>query len=431
VQQCDAFAGLQASVNRYELLLLVKKVGPSVGFSPRAIQLLDFYMAYTTDQDWSEGSRVIVYQAVAKTALAMGVTERQIQKLERQLFELGALTWRDSGNHRRYGQRDKQTGKLLYGYGVDLTPLAYLKESLENKLHEKQLHDQAWLETKRQISWHRGQVRGLLLELGSGEGSSTAEFAARHQALAVKIRTHHSLATLRDLLKAHQTLRNDLIEAVEQGEGTASSSSQDAKKFVPIKTTTQPSFDKSKVMSPAGVGYQEDAAGTTAPNFKRGRDVESAKTGGGEPDDPILATGLQHLSLKDVLGVASSQIWDGLPTGPRPVNWNDLVEAAYRRRSELGISQPSWGEACRLLGRAGAAVCVLITDRATTRNEDPVREPASYFQGMLRKFPTGELRLHRSVLGLLEPAGLGTWGGCSGGAVPTTASIPTYAGSLC
>lgn len=174
----------------------MKKIGSGAGFSPRGIQLLDYYLAYTTDQDWSFGNRPIVYQSVAKTALDLGVTERQIQKLERQLFDLGALSWRDSGNHRRFGQRDKKTGKLLYGYGVDLTPLAYLKDELENQLHEKQLHDQAWLETKRQISWHRRQVRGLLLELGSEEGARTTGYEARRQALAVKIRTYHSLSKL-------------------------------------------------------------------------------------------------------------------------------------------------------------------------------------------------------------------------------------------
>lgn len=406
LEQSDAFAGLEASVNRYDLLLLVKKVGSSAGFAPRAIQLLDYYMAYTTDQDWSAGNRVIVYQSVAKTALDLGVTERQIQKLERQLFDLGALAWRDSGNHRRYGQRDKQTGRLLFGYGADLTPLAYLKEELENKLHEKQLHDQAWLETKRQISWRRRQVRGLLLELGSGEGASTAEYVARYEALAVKIRTHHSLATLRDLLKSHQTLHADLLEAVQQQERTATSSSRDAKEFAPIETTTQPLFDKSKTGSPLGAGLQESDRQVSELKAQRGGDARSGKAGGGEGGDPILATGLQHLTLKHVLGAASSQIWEHLPIDRRAVNWSDVVEAAYRRRRDLGVSQRSWGDACGQLGRVGAAVCLLITDRATQRAKDPVREPAAYFRGLLRKFGAGELRLHRSILGLMEAAEL-------------------------
>ena len=101
------------------------------------INLLDYYMAFTRDLDWEEGSSPIVYQSLSRTALDLGVSERQIQKLEKALFEVGAITWNDSGNHRRYGQRCQETGRINYAYGVDLTPLAYIKADLEIKLAEK------------------------------------------------------------------------------------------------------------------------------------------------------------------------------------------------------------------------------------------------------------------------------------------------------
>ncbi len=83
-------------------------------------------------------------------------------------------------------------------------------------------------------------------------------------------------------------------------------------------------------------------------------------------------------------------------------DWSDVVEAAYAVRAELGVSQASWGEACGVLGRTGAAVCLLVTERAAEREEDPVRQPAAYFRGLVRRARGGELRLHRSVFGLLE-----------------------------
>jgi hypothetical protein len=42
------------------------------------IQLLDYYVVFTQDQDWQEGARPIVYQSLYKTALDFGVGERQI-----------------------------------------------------------------------------------------------------------------------------------------------------------------------------------------------------------------------------------------------------------------------------------------------------------------------------------------------------------------
>ena len=83
-------------------------------------------------------------------------------------------------------------------------------------------------------------------------------------------------------------------------------------------------------------------------------------------------------------------------------NWADLVEAAYALRTNLVISQASWAAACAVLGRNGAAICLLITDQATDRDENPVKCPAAYFRGMVKRAERGELRLHRSLFGLLE-----------------------------
>ena len=67
------------------------------------------------------------------------------------------------------------------------------------------------------------------------------------------------------------------------------------------------------------------------------------------------------------------------------MSWNDLIEAAYQTRTELHISQKSWAGACMLLGRAGAAICILLTDQASQRLNEPVQKPAGYFNAMLRR----------------------------------------------
>lgn len=86
----------------------------------------------------------------------------------------------------------------------------------------------------------------------------------------------------------------------------------------------------------------------------------------------------------------------------RPVNWSDLVEAAYRLKSELRISQSNWVDACQTLGRAGAAVCLVLTDQGMQREAEPVRKPGAYFRAMVRRARTGELHLQPSVFGILN-----------------------------
>ena len=394
LELCDDFTGLEENNNRYDLLLLVKRVGKSAGFTPRMIQLLDYYMAFTTELDWEEGSRPIVYQSLARTALDLGVTERQIQKLEKQLFEAGAITWNDSGNHKRYGQRDAATGRILYAYGVDLTPLAYLREELQQTLHEKQLYDQAWLQTKREISWYRRQIKALMLEWREEGAASNAfaEFERHYDEIAIQLRTHIRLEEMRILLDRHSSLHSQLLDRVEDETAksiqatdepflpkeTANGSSTSETEFAHYKYTTQPI----NICSLKDTCFQESV-------------VEPS-----EPNDLVSATGLQHITLRQALLAASDRFLGYLPLKSGSTNWNDVVEAAYQLRKDLRISQQSWSEACGLLGRVGAAVCVLVTDQAMQRHDDPVRQPAAYFRGMIRKARVGDLRLHSSIYGI-------------------------------
>jgi replication initiation protein RepC len=63
-----------------------------------------------------QGTALSSIKRFLKPPLDFGVSERQIQKLERSLFEVGAIAWNDSGNHRRYGSRDPETGEIIYAY---------------------------------------------------------------------------------------------------------------------------------------------------------------------------------------------------------------------------------------------------------------------------------------------------------------------------
>ncbi len=152
--------------------------------------------------------------------------------------------------------------------------------------------------------------------------------------------------------------------------------------FAHYKSTTQESFDKSNTNSgPSDDCFQECVAEPTV------------------LPDPITSSGLPHVKLGMAVEAASERLAAHLPEG---AGWPDLVEAAYRVRSELGISQASWGEACDLLGRTGAALCLLVTDRGALREVDPVLKPAAYFRSMIGRGRNGELRLHSSIFGLLE-----------------------------
>lgn len=427
---CEDFTGLEEGVNRYDLLLLVKRAGKQCGFSSKMIQLLDYYMAFTRDCDWEEGSRPIVYQSLSRTALDLGVSERQIQRLEQSLFEVGAITWNDSGNHRRYGQRCEDTGRILYAFGVDLTPLAYLRAELKAKLEEKQLYDRAWMETKRQISWYRRQIRSMILELEEGALASDTDLSSiesSYSAIAKQIRAHMSVSELRDLLESHKTLhsfvmsffekQDNEIDAPEQKKTspvTDKESCTNDKNVTHYKYTTYKKSNKLDYCRDNAHGFQKSVAEGLEGELNLKHEISMPP----KPKDPandqksvdkpeeggsvIEKTGLQYVSLKQLLNISSDRFKDHLPIEARPMNHGDFIEAASRLKSNLGISQSSWGYACLTLGRIGATVCVILTDRANLREGNRVMKPGAYFQAMVNRAKTGDLKLHQSVMGHLK-----------------------------
>ena len=421
-EQVEDFTGLEDNVNRYDLLLLVKRMGKKAGFTPRMINLLDYYMAFTREIDWEQGSSPIIYQSLSKTALDMGVSERQIQRLEQSLFEAGALTWHDSGNHKRYGKRD-DTGRIMFAYGVDLTPLAYLKASLEEKLQEKKMIDAAWMETKRQISYYRGQIRALMCEMElmtlDGQDDYTAELISVQKAyepLAMQIRTHMSLESVRLLLAKHKELYNEALNVLSDQnvdkapivedktkEKSSRSDTDDVHYNYTIKKQSNKLDTKDRMASPNAL--QKSSSEPLELQKVTDHQVETCSNEDKSFSDEealILQTGLQHITLKQALNAASENFRNHMPMEERPMNWNDFVDAAYKMKGDMMISQSSWARSCSLLGRNGAAICLLLTDKAQQREINPVQKTGAYFNAMINRAKDGELHLHNSIFGILQ-----------------------------
>ena len=82
-----------------------------------------------------------------------------------------------------------------------------------------------------------------------------------------------------------------------------------------------------------------------------------------------------------------------------------MIEASYALRDKLGIHPSAWRDACAVLGREGAAVCLLLTDHNAQRPTNRVYAPGGYFRSMIKKARNGELRLHASIFGILKRKG--------------------------
>jgi hypothetical protein len=366
------FVGLPKGTSHYDVLVALKKMGRASGFSARMLDLLEYYMLFTKPIDWEQGSDTgpIIYQSIARTALDLGLSERHVQRLEKQLHLAGLLGWSDSGNHKRYGQRCARTGRILYGFGVDLSPLAAHWPALQKQLAAKKHADTAWLKAKRDISACRRACR-TLLEALAGSGMHEKMQQSYEQIGLIKIRAGMKLQQLEALLQQHETLR-DLIAAQ-------------------LETPTQ-DLEKESCKDVKNVVHKESLTQNKNIIILEHEDLKQPLA---NSQSSIVSCGLGKISLGDALDFLTPQIKAHLPLEPK--TWNDLAEAAYKARRELKISQKEWSEACGILHKNGAALCLAVASRGAGRSQNPVQRPNLYFRTLVNKARTGDLCLDKLV----------------------------------
>ncbi len=81
-------------------------------------------------------------------------------------------------------------------------------------------------------------------------------------------------------------------------------------------------------------------------------------------------------------------------------SWAELGEAAWLVRSDLGIPQHAWGQACVVFGRM-EAITVLASIAARSEAGE-VRSPGGLLRCMVELHQSGELRLDRTLFGLAD-----------------------------
>ncbi len=406
LQSAEEFCGLEEDVNRFYALKLIKKVGKELGFTPELTEMLEYYLIRTNEVDWTEGNQPICYQAVITTAQNLGISERQVRNRENALNRLGALTWSDSGNFKRYGVRDRESGEIKYAFGVDLSPLASLIPALEQAIEEKEAHQSLWNEHKRKITAYRARIRTLLAEASLyAEMNVTVQAVQKgYKAIAYSIRSYHSLERLKDLVEDHKLLLEGVSDALEmvatsvdkQGV-TQDTSATDETQCRHIHSTTFNQSNKLDTSSPTVISFQKSVAECSEPT-----ETNSGESGDAEKEKKRPEYDMGHITWKIMLNACSERFKDHIPLHDRPMSWDDLIEAAHALLPALKINRTAWWDACDTLGRSGAAICIMIIDQKAQDPENQVRNPGGYLRKMVARAKTGDLNLQGSVFGLLK-----------------------------
>jgi replication initiation protein RepC len=116
----EAFAGTEIAPGK--ILGAFKAAAPYLGFSPRVVHAIDWLFRFTQPQDWTAGSRPIVWPSAAVQREDLALSDARTKALNRHLAELGLITMKDSPTGKRYGLRNR-AGHIIEAYGFDLSPL--------------------------------------------------------------------------------------------------------------------------------------------------------------------------------------------------------------------------------------------------------------------------------------------------------------------
>ncbi|KKJ75212.1 hypothetical protein WH95_19525 [Kiloniella litopenaei] len=408
---CASFQGLPEGVSRFEILSLLEFIGHDFGFKQTHIRYLARAIKFSSEKDWVPESfhPPVVWQSVMSIAIEMNRDERTVRRIERELHNLGAILWKDSGNHKRYGARDER-GYIQYAYGVDLSPLAPLYLELKAHADKIRAERELWNKEKRELAALKRAVRSkfYFAELSTDELDELSPPVASTS--LTEIREQFEKIKLLEL--AVDQFIEENIETLDCEQNVGMSGQQD--KNVRHKYTTTNTY--SSLEDTCNLEDNSKMSGETPQDA--GNQFATAHTSNGLPKKPVVkfttcksknssevekfSTGIEHLKLMQLVNAASDEFKDHIPLHDRPLEPSDIVDAAGAMCHELGINRHAWVEAITVMGRLSAAACVLIADKNQYHPDNPVRNPGGFLRGMVDKARKGELKIHRSIFGILE-----------------------------
>ena len=203
---------------RFRLIRLLERTGHTLGLSRTMTGHLAYLIRHTREIDWEPGNRAIVYKSVTNMARDHGISERQINNRERELIDILELDLELSGNFRRYGERDADTGRIKRAFGIDLTPLKDLIPDLETALAEQEAAEERWRDRKRELSALKGRIRKLVdAAIGLGLAEVIAPLLDQRAGYQDRIRAETPIEEIERRILCARRLKDRLERAILLG----------------------------------------------------------------------------------------------------------------------------------------------------------------------------------------------------------------------
>ena len=388
------FPGLPEGENHTEIGELLETLGNRSGWSAGLINHFTMLLDWTRPQDWRAGAQPIVWLSVRETAAKLGISTSQVRRNEARLHEIGALSWKDSPNHRRFGSRDS-AGAIVEAWGVSLAPAAALLPDLRRLARDHKDDRAQWKYLRHRIAACRANILAAVntaLKNGAFADPEAQSWRNLVAEAAGRITPHTPHTTLERRLR-----ELDHLDAALQDE-LAGDDEDPAEQPDMHATETEDACPGTHIRMPP-LDYTTKISGDLFTTVAGAASREGERVAEPDPAHILAGPGLDNIPINAFLAILPPIIRLRLPHAD--YGWPELIEAGYHASGELGVSRHAWSEACGELGPERAVVALAIV--ASKRDRGLIRKnPGAYFRGMTRKHVSGELHLRNSIFGLRQ-----------------------------
>ena len=413
------------------VLSKVKKAAAHIGLDAQHEVLLDKLFMLTQAQDWDGTSPVgpVVFGSNAFLADEINRTERSTKRLLGDLIELGLIAPRDSANGRRWGRRD-EAGLLVEAYGFSLAPCAARYDEFDEAAGRRIADRKERGRLKATITREKKRIAAAAAKAEAG----WALFRSWLDEVAAIVAqcARASLKRLRDLAARMTQMRMEAEAAAEATRGRDPRAERAA-------TEASPRDGHAEEGERAGEKPARNAE-AASPDSADARVRGSFPSPQGVINDTRITATPQTPSLWDSCGSQAKEEWSrvgaarpsfgpnaevaalddlekhgieasmvlSLVTEPRlqdldrEPDWSVVAAEAEQLAHDRRIDPRLTSELARVLGRRAAAVAIIVTARKRDRWQ--VRNEGGYLRRMLEVARTGELRMGRTVWGLVRAA---------------------------
>jgi replication initiation protein RepC len=404
-----SFDGLPDGVTSHRRLVdTVETALRFMGVSERAITLARKLAALTHKQDWQKGNRPLVWPSNLTLRDQLGVGDRHLRRLIRELREAGALVMADSGNMKRFGRRDA-SGRIVPGhaFGFDLSTWATCYPLFAEIAATHKAECAARADARRTIKNAKRRI-DRLVELAAADNIDLAGYGRRAAALGVEVdQLEADVAEAKSTVLTAIALRMELLRSELIGElglhgvlkqkSCAKSVAKEqemsarADSSVRLNNTTETPLNLESVE--ANRLKVVSCSGTPRPT-DREKWTGQTPWDGGQLNSQQLDTSPQELAE------LVPEIGDRIAAAGEPVTWGSLTVATAAFASDYGINSATVSKAVRVIGWQSAHISLVVVASKSRAHFDV--SPGAYFTSLIGKAEKGELDLRRSLWGLRQ-----------------------------